>query len=48
MKKINPLLLLVEDDPQFQMLLSTTLESQDYRVLAAATGQDGLITARNH
>ena len=48
MKAINPLLLLVEDDPQFQMLLSTTLESQDYRVLTAATGQDGLITARNH
>jgi len=47
MKTTNPLLLLIEDDPQFQMLLSTTLESQDYRVLAAATGQEGLIVARN-
>jgi two-component system KDP operon response regulator KdpE len=47
MKTTTPLLLLIEDDPQFQMLLSTTLESQDYRVLAAATGQEGLIAARN-
>ena len=47
MKTTTPLLLLIEDDPQFQMLLSTTLESQDYRVLAAATGQEGLIVARN-
>jgi two-component system KDP operon response regulator KdpE len=39
--------LLIEDDPQFQMLLSTTLESQDYQVLATATGQAGLIAARN-
>jgi two-component system, OmpR family, KDP operon response regulator KdpE len=43
----SPLLLLIEDDPQFQMLLSTTLESQDYQVLATATGQEGLIAARN-
>ncbi len=47
MKTTNPLLLLIEDDPQFQMLLSTTLESQDYPVLATATGQEGLIAARN-
>jgi two-component system KDP operon response regulator KdpE len=39
--------LLIEDDPQFQRLLSTTLESQDYQVLAAATGQEGLIAARS-
>ena len=47
MKTTTPLLLLIEDDPQFQMLLSTTLESQDYQVLATATGQEGLIAARN-
>jgi two-component system KDP operon response regulator KdpE len=47
MKTTNPLLLLIEDDPQFQRLLSTTLESQDYQVLAAATGQEGLIAARS-
>lgn len=47
MKPISPLLLLIEDDPQFQMLLSTTLESQNYQVLALTTGQEGLIAARN-
>jgi two-component system, OmpR family, KDP operon response regulator KdpE len=47
MKPSSPLLLLIEDDPQFQMLLSTTLESQDYQVLAIATGREGLIAARN-
>ena len=47
MKSTRPLLLLIEDDPQFQMLLSTTLESQNYQVLATATGQEGLIVARN-
>lgn len=43
----NPLLLLIEDDPQFQTLLGTTLESHDYQVLAFATGREGLIAARN-
>ncbi len=47
MKATSPLLLLIEDDPQFQMLLSTTLESHDYQVLAASSGQDGLILIRN-
>ena len=47
MKTTYPLLLLVEDDPQFQKLLSTTLENQDYRVLTVATGREGLIAARN-
>ena len=47
MKTTAPLLLLIEDDPQFRLLLRTTLENQDYRVLTAATGRDGLIEARN-
>jgi two-component system KDP operon response regulator KdpE len=47
MKSTGPLLLLIEDDPQFRLLLSTTLESQDYPVLAIATGRDGLTAARN-
>ncbi|MGZ5054020.1 MAG: response regulator [Methylobacter sp.] len=47
MKTTVPLLLLIEDDPQFRLLLRTTLESQDYRVLTAAAGRDGLIEARN-
>jgi len=47
MKTAAPLLLLIEDDPQFRLLLRTTLESQDYRVLTTATGRDGLDEARN-
>jgi two-component system KDP operon response regulator KdpE len=47
MKSTGPLLLLIEDDPQFRLLLSTTLESQGYPVLAIATGRDGLAAARN-
>ncbi|UZR29998.1 response regulator [Methylococcus mesophilus] len=42
-----PLLLVVEDDPQFRQLLNTTLEAQDYSVFATANGRDGLIAARN-
>ncbi len=38
MKSINPLLLPIEDGPHFQMLLDTTLKSQDYQVFAHATG----------
>jgi two-component system KDP operon response regulator KdpE len=37
-----PLLLLIEDDPQFQLLLSTTLENQHYAVLPTSTGKEGL------
>ncbi len=47
METIKPLLLLIEDDPQFRLLLSTTLESRDYRVLSAASGRDGLDAARH-
>lgn len=43
----SPLLLLIEDDPQFQMLLSTSLESQDYQVIAVSTGKEGLTAVRN-
>ncbi|EIC31284.1 MULTISPECIES: response regulator [Methylomicrobium] len=47
MKTAGPLLLLIEDDPQFRLLLSTTLESQDYSVLAVPTGREGLTAARH-
>ena len=43
----RPLLLLVEDDPQFRLLLSTTLQGADYRVMAFATGQEGLNAVRS-
>jgi two-component system KDP operon response regulator KdpE len=47
MKTAGPLLLLIEDDPQFRLLLSTTLETQDYSVLAVPTGREGLTAARH-
>jgi len=47
MKTPCPLLLLIEDDPRFRLLLTTTLENQDYRVLALETGKEGLLAARN-
>lgn len=47
MKELRPLLLLIEDDPQFRLLLTTTLENHDYRVLAVDSGREGLIAVRN-
>ncbi len=47
MKEPHPLLLLIEDDPQFRLLLTTTLENQGYRVLAIETGREGLVAIRN-
>jgi len=44
--KANPLLLLIEDDPQFRLLLTTTLENQNFSVLAVDNGREGLILAR--
>jgi two-component system KDP operon response regulator KdpE len=46
MKTTAPLLLLIEDDPQFRLLLTTTFENQQYSVLSVATGREGLIAAR--
>jgi two-component system KDP operon response regulator KdpE len=46
MKK-SPLLLLIEDDPQFRLLLTTTFENQQYSVLSVATGREGLVTVRS-
>lgn len=47
MKATGPLLLLIEDDPQFRLLLTTALENQNYSVLAVAAGREGLVAARN-
>ena len=47
MKNTLPLLLLIEDDPQFQLLLSTTLENQHYSVLATTTGREGLYAVKH-
>ena len=39
--------MLIEDDPQFRLLLATTLENQGYSVLAVETGKEGLNAARS-
>jgi CheY-like chemotaxis protein len=41
-------LLFVEDEPAVRDLACSVLESQDYTVLRAANGQDGLRVAREH
>jgi two-component system, OmpR family, KDP operon response regulator KdpE len=46
MKTTKPLLMLIEDDPQFRLLLTTTLENQDFSVLAVDSGREGLVLAR--
>ncbi len=37
--------LVIDDEPQIRRLLRVTLEASDYRVLDAATGNDGLVQA---
>jgi two-component system, OmpR family, KDP operon response regulator KdpE len=40
--------LVVEDDPELRVVLRTMLESNQYRVIDAATAARGLIEARSH
>jgi two-component system KDP operon response regulator KdpE len=44
----KPLVLIIDDEPQIRRLLTVTLEAYEYRVLAAATGQEGLVLAAQH
>jgi two-component system, OmpR family, KDP operon response regulator KdpE len=44
----KPLVLIVDDEPQIRRLLTVTLEANNYRVLAAASGQEGLVLAAQH
>lgn len=41
-------ILIIDDEPQIRKLLQISLESNDYKVSQAATGQEGLIMAANH
>ncbi|MBN9336238.1 MAG: response regulator transcription factor [Chryseobacterium sp.] len=41
-------ILIIDDEPQIRKLLEITLESNDYKVLQAETGKQGLIMAANH
>ncbi len=44
----KPLVLIVDDEPQIRRLLTVTLEANSYRVLAAVSGQEGLVLAAQH
>jgi two-component system KDP operon response regulator KdpE len=44
----KPLVLIVDDEPQIRRLLTVTLEANAYRVLTAASGQEGLVLAAQH
>ncbi len=41
-------ILIIDDEPQIRKLLEINLESHDYKVAQAATGQEGIIMAANH
>jgi two-component system KDP operon response regulator KdpE len=41
-------ILIIDDEPQIRKLLNINLESNDYKVIQAATGKEGLIFAANH
>ena len=41
-------ILIIDDEPQIRKLLQINLESNDYKVLQAATGMEGLILAASH
>ncbi|MDZ8118035.1 ATP-binding protein [Pontiella agarivorans] len=44
----GPTILLVEDDPMILNLVAQTLETQDYTILQATEGWEGIKVARNH
>jgi two-component system, OmpR family, KDP operon response regulator KdpE len=44
----KPLVLIIDDEPQIRRLLVATLEVNGFRVLAAASGQEGLVLATQH
>lgn len=41
-------ILVIDDEPQIRKLLKISLESNDYKVITASTGAEGLILAANH
>ena len=44
----QPLVLIVDDEPQIRRLLTVTLEANAYRVVSAVCGQEGLVLAAQH
>ena len=45
---IQPIILIIEDEPALKRFLKPTLHGQGFQVLLAATGQEGLDLARTH
>lgn len=41
-------ILVIDDEPQIRKLLKIVLESNDFRVIEAATGAEGILLAANH
>lgn len=44
----KPEILIIDDEPQIRKLLEINLESNDYKVLHASTGKEGILMAANH
>jgi two-component system, OmpR family, KDP operon response regulator KdpE len=44
----NGEILIIDDEPQIRKLLKISLESHDYKVIQASTGNEGLQLAANH
>ena len=44
----KPLVLVVEDDTAIRNLIATTLETHDYKYLAASTGENAILEALSH
>ena len=45
---LKPLVLVIDDEPQIRRLLAVALEANGYRVLPAATGQEGIVLTAQH
>lgn len=41
-------ILIIDDEPQIRKLLQISLESNDYKTIAASSGKEGIILAANH
>src|SRR5918912_786367 len=48
MAETSPLVLVIEDEPQIRRFLRATLSAHGYRLVEAATGQEGLMHAATH
>ncbi|MCL6219943.1 response regulator [Zunongwangia pacifica] len=44
----SPSILIIDDEPQIRKLLQINLESNDYKVIQASTGKEGITLAANH